>query len=174
MFGKKKKREGAVDEDTVREQIRELQVHDGATVHRINWDGSESSVSGRVTVVGDEFESFSIVEDGTGNTVDFSIDMGDIKDIQRVAISIDIDETQVEQYMPHDAIIEVLGALEHGDEISVTYYDHYKGRAISQRGTLTISDEYNKIFAIEFVEEGEKHEKEFKIDEDKIVDILIQ
>jgi hypothetical protein len=62
LFGKKKikKRDGALDPDQVVEVIKTLVVNDGVTVERINWDNSSSSVSGRVSHVGKEFDSFEI------------------------------------------------------------------------------------------------------------------
>ena len=175
MFGKKKKRrEGSLDDASIMEAIKTLVVNDGVTVDRINWDGSTSTVSGRVSHVGNNFDLFGVVDEGSGESMEFSIEDGDIAKIKRVAISIDIDETQTESYMPEDSIIEMLEALDHGDTISVSYYDPYKGKGVSVTGQIALKDEYNKIFSVEFDNaSGEKEEKSFDLNTDKIIDIII-
>ncbi|NUM79263.1 hypothetical protein HUU42_00555 [bacterium] len=173
MFGKKKKKEGALDEEAVVEVIKTLSVNDGVTVERINWDGSISPVAGRVTHVGTEFHSFAMVEEGTGDAIEFDVSSGDIAGIKRIAISIDLDENQTESYMEVDTIIELLEALDHGDVVSVSYYDDYKGKGVSKTGAITLKDEYNKLFAIEYEENGAKLEKHFDLNKDRIIDIII-
>lgn len=175
MFGKKKqKREGALEDDKAQELIKTLNVNDSVTVERINWDNTLSTVSGRVTHVSADFDKFSIVEEGTGEAIDFSIEAGDISRIERMAISIDLDENQQESYMDVDKIVELLEALDHGDVVSVSYYDVYKGRGIALTGAINLKDEYNKIFSIEYDDNGEKKEKHFDLNEDRIIDIIIQ
>lgn len=175
LFGKKKKRrEGALDDSTIIDAIKTLVVNDGVTVDRINWDGSTSTVSGRVSLVSNHYDRFGVVDEGSGESMEFSVEDGDIAHIKRIAISIDIDETQTESYMPIDGIIEILEALDHGDTISVSYYDPYKGKGVSLMGVITLKDEYNKVFAIEHTtSSGEKEEKHFDLNEDKIIDIII-
>lgn len=175
LFGKKKKRrEGALDDASIMESIKTLVVNDGVTVDRINWDGSTSTVSGRVSLVSNKYDRFGVVDEGSGESMEFSIEDGDIAHIKRIAISIDIDETQTESYMTIDSIIEILEALDHGDTISVSFYDPYKGKGVSKKGVITLKDEYNKLFAIEYdTPEGEKEEKHFDLNTDKIIDIII-
>ena len=175
LFGKKKKRrEGALDDASIMESIKTLVVNDGVTVDRINWDGSTSTVSGRVSLVSNHFDRFGVVDEGSGESMEFSIEDGDIAHIKRIAISIDIDETQTESYMPVETIIELLEALDHGDMVSVSYYDPYKGKGVSVKGAITLKDEYNKLFAVEFDNaSGEKEEKQFDLNTDKIIDIII-
>ncbi len=175
LFGKKKKRrEGALDDALIIEAIKTLVVNDGVTVDRINWDGSSSTVSGRVSHVSNHFDRFGLVDEGSGESMEFSVEDGDIARIKRIAISIDIDETQTESYMSVDSIIEMLEALDHGDTISVSYYDPYKGKGVSVTGAITLKDEYNKLFAVEFDNAGgEKEEKHFDLNTDKIIDIII-
>ncbi|MBL7994420.1 hypothetical protein JNM05_03530 [bacterium] len=175
FFGKnKKRREGALDDASIMESIKSLVVNDGVTVDRINWDGSTSTVSGRVSHVSNNFDLFGVVDEGSGESMEFSVEDGDIAHIKRIAIRIDIDETQTESYMSIDAIVEILEALDHSDTISVSYYDPYKGKGVSKKGIITLKDEYNKVFAIEYTTpEGEKEEKHFDLNEDKIIDIII-
>lgn len=176
LFGKKKKssREGALDEDKLKEIIRTFQVNDGVTIERINWDGSRSTISGRITHVHQDAGGFGMVEEGTGEAVDYSIESGDIAGLNRMAISIDLDETQTESYMDIDTIIQLLEALEHGDRVQVSYYDDLKGKGVSKTGAITLKDEYNKLFSIEFDDNGEKKELNFDLTRDKIIDIIIE
>ncbi len=175
MFGKKKqKREGALDDEAIVEAIKTLKVNDSVTVDRINWDNSLSTVSGRVSHVSGEFDAFSVVEEGSGEAIDFSLEAGDIARVERMAISIDLDESQQESYMDVDRIIELLEALDHGDVVNVSFYDVYKGRGIALMGAINLKDEYNKVFSIEYEEGGEKKEKHFDLNQDKIIDIIIQ
>ncbi len=174
FFGKKKKkREGALEDEQIREVIQTLSVNDGATVERINWDGTTTLVSGRVSHVGTNFSDFILVEEGSGEGVHFKINDGDISKIQRVAISIDLDETHEESYMTEDAILEILEALDHGDVVNVSFYNPLKGKGDSVVGAITLKDEYNKIFAVEFEENGELVEKSFDLNQDRIIDIII-
>jgi hypothetical protein len=175
LFGKKKKkREGALDEDSLREMIKVFQVNDGVTIERINWDGSRSTISGRITHVHPSGGGFGMVEEGSGEAVDYSIDSGDLAGLNRMAISIDLDETQTESYMGVESIVELLEALDHGDRVQVAYYDELKGRGVSKTGVITLKDEYNKLFAIEFDEDGEKKELNFDLTKDRIIDIIIE
>jgi hypothetical protein len=176
LFGKKKVkiREGALAPDQVEEVIKTLIVNDGVTVERINWDGSVSSVSGRVSHVNTDLDEFGMVEEATGESMTFNVVAGDIAKITRIAISIDIDESQAESYMSVDNIIQMLEALDHGDHISVSYYDPYKGKGVSKAGVITLKDEYNKLFSIEYeLEGGERQELHFDLTKDKIIDIII-
>jgi hypothetical protein len=175
LFGKKKikKREGALDSEQVQEVIKTLVVNDGVTVERINWDGSVSSVSGRVSHVNADGDVFGMVEEATGEAMTFDVEAGDISKITRIAISIDIDESHAESYMSVDNIVQMLEALDHGDTISVSYYDPYKGKGVSKVGIITLKDEYNKLFSIEYDENGEKMEQHFDLTKDKIIDIII-
>ncbi len=176
LFGKKKTaiREGALDPKEVKDVIQTLVVNDSVTVERINWDGSTSSVSGRVSHVNTNLDTFSMVEEGTGEPMIFDVKAGDISKITRIAISIDIDESQMESYMSVETIIQLLEALDHGDHISVSYYDPYKGKGVSRIGIITLKDEYNKLFSIEYDDNGEKLEQHFDLTKDKIIDIIIQ
>ncbi len=174
FFGrKKKKREGALEDSQIREVIQTLAVNDGATVERINWDGSTTIVSGRVSHVGTNFEDFILVEEGSGEGVHFHISDGDISKIQRVAISIDLDEHHEEAYMPEETVIELLEALDHGDVVTVSFYNPLKGKGDSVVGAITLKDEYNKIFAVEYEANGELIEKEFDLTKERIIDIII-
>jgi hypothetical protein len=174
FFGKKKKnREGVLDDDQIKAVIETLSVNDGATVERINWDGTTSVVSGRVSHVGNNFDDFILVEEGSGEGIHFRIKDGDISKIQRVAISIDLDETHVESFMPEESILEILEALDHGDVVNVSFYNPLKGKGDSVVGAITLKDEYNKIFAVEFEENGELVEKTFDLNQDRIIDIII-
>ncbi len=170
---KKKKREGAISEEEIIAVLQTVSVNDGLTVERINWDGSTTIVSGRVSHVGSNFEEFVVVEEGSGEGVLFKLSDGDIARIQRMAISIDIDETHTESYLDDEHILEMLEALDHGDVISVAYYDPYKGKGDNKIGAITLKDEYNKIFSIEYEENGEMVEKTFDLTKDKIIDIII-
>lgn len=174
LFRKKKqKREGALEENQIIELIKTLQVNDSATVERINWDGSTSVVSGRVSHVGKNFDEFIVVEEGSGEGVMFHANDGDISRIERMAISIDLDEHHEESYMAEETIIEMLEALDHGDVINVSFYNPLKGKGDSVVGAITLKDEYNKIFAVEYEENGELVEKTFDLNTDKIIDIII-
>ncbi len=176
LFGKKKtqKREGALDPAEIIEVIQTLSVNDGCTVERINWDGSRTVVSGRVTHVSTDATHFAMVEEGTGEAVEFGAEIGDIASIRRMAISIDLDEHQTESYMEVDTIIQLLEALEHGDTITVSYYDDLRGRGVSRKGVITLKDEYNKLFAIEYDDNGEKKEQHFNLNQDRIIDIIME
>jgi len=176
LFGSKKaqKREGAMDVDKAIEQVKTFAVHDMVTVTRINWDGSETVVTGRVSHVGKDGKEFALVEEGTDEPVSFHVDDLDISKLQRMAISIDLDETHSESYMEVDKIVEVLEALEHGDTITVSFYDPYKGKGVALKGAITLKDEYNKLFAIEYdLPGGEKEEYNFDLTKDRIIDIII-
>lgn len=136
FFGKKKKkREGALEDSQIRDVIQTLSVNDGATVERINWDGSTTIVSGRVSHVGTNFEDFILVEEGSGEGVHFRINDGDISKIQRVAISIDLDEHHEEAYMPEETIIELLEA-----EIGVVHPRSTPCKGGVQRGRQSLAD----------------------------------
>lgn len=176
LFGKKKinVRPGALDADAVKTAIKGLAVNDGATVERVDWDGSRSTVSGRVSHVATDFTSFILVEEGSGESIEFYIEVGDIVKLDRVAISIDLDENQQNTFMEEVQIIELLEALDHGDHISVSYFDVIKGRGVSVKGIITLKDEYNKVFAVEYEENGEKKDKHFNLNEDKIIDIIME
>ncbi|MCB0832715.1 MAG: hypothetical protein KDC45_04570 [Bacteroidetes bacterium] len=171
LFGRKKVREGAIPREEVAEAIKPLVVNDGVTVERVNWDGTLTTVSGRVSHLTDN--GFGMVEEGSGEAIEFTADDGDIAKISRIAISIDIDETQAESWMDVDTIIQVLEALEHGDHISVSYYDPYKGKGVAVSGVITLKDEYNKVFAVEYEKDGKKEEKQFDLNEAKIIEILM-
>lgn len=174
LFGKKKnKREGVMDDAAIIAAITTLATNDGVTVERIDWDGSRSTVSGRVSFRRGDNSAFAMVDEGSGESIEFSIESGDIIKISRVAISIDLDENQANTYMTEEDILEILEALEHGDHISVSFYDNYKGKGHSVKGVITLKDEYNKVFAVEYEENGEKLDKHFNLLEDKIIDIII-
>ena len=50
LFGKKKhRRDGVMDDAAIIAAITTLATNDGVTVERIDWDGSRSTVSGRVS-----------------------------------------------------------------------------------------------------------------------------
>ncbi len=175
LFGKKKKgRDGALEDDKLREIIRTFQINDGVTVERINWDGSRSTISGRISHVHTDAGGFGMVEEGSAEAVDYSIDSGDIAGLTRMAISIDLDETQTESYMDIDTIVQLLEALDHGDRVQVSYYDELRGKGVSKTGVISLKDEYNKVFSIEFEEGGEKKELNFDLTKDRIIDIIIE
>ncbi len=175
IFGKKKQvREGAMDEATLITAIKMLAVNDGVTVERIDWDGSRSTVSGRVSTKRLDNTGFSMVDEGSGESIDFNTESGDVVKVSRVAISIDLDEHQENTYMPMESILEILEALDHGDHVTVSFFDVLKGKGHSVKGVITLKDEYNKVFAVEYEENGEKLDKHFDLHQDKIIDIIIE
>lgn len=177
VFGKKRAtgdvREGAMTHEQAKEKIKELNIHDIATVERIDWDGSISVISGKVSHVHFEHEDFTVVEED-GDYFEFHASDGDISKIEVIPVGIEIDEGAKEQYLTEDGILELMGALDIGDKVSISFYDDVSGKGAFISGDLTIKDEYNKVFGVvQKNEDGTTEEKHFNIGQDKIIEILM-
>ncbi len=152
-FGKKEStgRAGAMTADEIKKNIKEHGVGKKVTVQRVDYEGivSESTpiiiasitlegFSGRVVnverEVREEDSDAQIFIEGGGGSIEFNYNDGDIASIEE-----DIDN-EIVQSKDKTEILEILEALDPGDEIIVSYYDKESGGFKNGCGELLEKD----------------------------------
>lgn len=194
-FGKKKKvqrgvsRPGAIKPEELKKIVNEMGVGSVVEILRIGYDGNidDLPVLIKITQISDENFSGKIVnvekqmiEEGTekiifakmgGGIIEFQYDDGDIKEINK-----SIDQSVVAESRDVSAQKDILAALEIGDKIMMAYYDEKQHGSVNVEGTLLSKSAENNKFKIMIekinrIEIEKKHEREFDIEKDLVIDI---
>lgn len=192
LWGRKKKvtqRPGALDPEEVKKIINDIGVNRKVSIKRIDVMGDPEDEAVEVMIVGifDEYftakavnperkiieatDAQAVYIKGGGGTVDYRYDDGDIKEIIE-----DIDESIMEE-IDLESAREIIGALEEGDEVRVSYFDTEEKTAVNCIGSLIkkITDENFIILAkqVNKVELANPYEIELDIRKNAILDIQI-
>jgi hypothetical protein len=193
LFGRKRKtgnlRPGAIPGNEVKKTIEKIGINRKATIRRIDVFGHPEDKTLEVIIVGifdDHFaakvvnperrlieatDAQKVYIKGGGGTVDFFYSDGDIKEIIE-----DIDE-EIMTEVDRETVREIIGALEEGDDVRVSYFDEKERTAVNCIGKLLKkhSDEHFIVLAQQvntvMLEKG--HEIEIDLSRDPVLDIQI-
>jgi len=196
LFKKRKEpqiqvRPGAMPPQEVKKTIESLGEGKIIEIIRIGYDGQIDDMPLIVQITGIYPEGFSgkivnvereMIEAGSetivyarggGGTVEFSYSDGDIKEIK-----VSEDEKLIAEERDISALQEILGALENGDNILISYFDPKHQGNVNAEGTILYKSPDNKklkvlIEKINRVELEKKFEKDFDIERDLVIDLDI-
>lgn len=191
-FGKRKKseaRQGAMEASAVEAEIRKYGVSKKVRVSMVDYSGTvieeipiiitaitKDHFTGKFVNVDrdirEKSDSTSVYVKGGGGTIDFYFADGDI-----AAISDDIDN-EIADTMDNSEIIEILAALEVGDEVLVSCYDRSSGGVINGMGNLSGKNLKAHSFSVAMHKVNEIDQKTpvvrtFSLETDKIIALQI-
>ena len=192
FWGRKKKaslRPGALNEEQVRNIVKEIGLDKKILITRIDamGDPEDVPVEAILASIRDDYfavrvvnperklmeasDSKTIYLKGGGGLVDYHYTDGDIKEIIQ-----DVDE-EIMLEVEKDAILEIINALEIGDEIRISYFDPTEKTAVNCIGSMLkkFSDEHFIVLAkqINEAELSSPQEIDFDINSTPILDIQI-
>jgi hypothetical protein len=164
-FGKKKDsspRPGTLTEKEIEAKVKQIGLFKKALISRVDYDGelleaipvvitafhTDGFIGKVVNVdreVREEDSDTEIFIDGGGGTIDFHYNDGDI-----ASIEIDVDNEIVTSDVTNEQILEILEALDPGDNVLVSYYDAYAGAFRNGVGTLIEKSVEKETFSVEF------------------------
>jgi hypothetical protein len=192
LFGKKKSkslRPGAIPPEKLKEIVEKIGVDKKIKIRRIDVMGGveERPVEAILVGIFDDHFAVKVVNPerklmeamntktiyvkGGGGVIDFYYEDGDIKEIIE-----DVDEKIISE-IDKESVVEIINALDLGDEIRISYFDHEDKTAVNCIGSMLkkFSDEHFIILAkqINSVELDDPHEIELDINKSPILDIQI-
>lgn len=192
-FGKKNTkattRPGAMAPEEVEKVIRKHGISKKVRVSLVDYAGNvidetpviitsimEDHFSGKVVNVErqilEQSSSTSVYVKGGGGTVDFFYADGDIASIEEDA------DNEIIESMDNTEVLEVLTALETGDEILVSFYDKSSGGVINGMGSLGKKNIKSKTFSVTLnrvneIDQDPAVVKELNLEKDTIIALQI-